>query len=736
MSTRAALVLLACTLPGMAQGEDPGADAVDFFERKIRPVLVEHCYECHSADSEVVQGGLLLDSRAGLLAGGDSGPAVVPNEPQESLLLSALTYDGFEMPPSGKLPESVLRDFEHWIAAGGADPRDEPAGERTAAAAHDIDFDEAREFWAFQKPRRHDPPAVHTTAWPLQEHDTFVLARLEAAGLAPNEPAERRTLIRRLFLVMLGLPPSSDDVEAFVADDSPDAWNTLVDSVLASPHYGERVARMWLDVMRYAEDQAHVVGNNESLTYPNASLYRDWVIDALNADMPYDEFVIRQLAADTFEPDQDDAHIALGFLGLGPKYYRRNAPEVMAEEWENQIDTVTRGLLGLTVACARCHDHKYDPIPTSDYYALAGVFASTELYNRPLPEFAEADETADADGAEGDQKEGGQKKEKKKDKNKAPSDSAHLVRDKNPRDIHVQIRGDAAKPGELVKRAFLTVLSPEGPQRFDDGSGRLQLAEAIVSRDNPLAARVIVNRVWAMLMGRPLVGTPSNFGKLGERPSHPELLDDLAVRFMDAGWSLKWLCREVLTSATWRQSSAIVPAKMAVDPANALLWRMERRRLDVEAWRDSLLAASGRLDRTVGGPSFDPQAAESTRRTVYAKVSRLELNKMLALFDFPDPNVHAPTRSETTTPLQKMFVLNSPFMATQARALAKRCREHAVEDAERIRWVHQELYGRPVTEEEEQLAMAFLGGDGGGAMSRWEQYAQVLLASNEMMVVD
>jgi hypothetical protein len=737
MRTRATLLLLACALPGVCHGEDLSADAVEFFERKIRPVLVEHCYECHSADSDVVQGGLLLDSRAGLLAGGDSGPALVPKEPQASLLLSALRYDGLEMPPSGKLPAEVLSDFEQWITLGGADPRDEPLDSSPRREAKRIDFDQAREFWSFQKPLRHDPPVVHATSWPLQKHDAFVLARLEAAGLAPNEPADRRTLIRRLFLVALGLPPTSAEVEAFVADESPDAWNSLVDSVLASPHYGERVARMWLDVMRYAEDQAHVVGNDESLTYPNAYLYRDWVIDALNADMPYDEFVIRQLAADTLEPDQNDAHTALGFLGLGPKYYRRNAPEVMAEEWENHVDTVTRGLLGLTVACARCHDHKYDPIPTTDYYALAGVFASTELYNRVLPEFAEAEEPADDENVAGEQKEGDKKKEKKKeDKNKAPTDSAHLVRDKNPRDIPVHIRGDAAKPGELVERAFLTVLSPEGPQRFDDGSGRLQLAEAIVSRENPLAARVIVNRVWAMLMGRPLVGTPSNFGTLGERPSHPELLDDLAVRFMDSGWSLKWLCREVLTSATWQQSSDMVAAKMAVDPANALLWRMERRRLDVEAWRDSLLAASGRLDRTVGGPSFDPQNAESTRRTVYAKVSRLELNKMLALFDFPDPNVHAPTRSKTTTPLQKMFVLNSPFMATQARALAKRCQEHAVDDAERIRWVHQELYGRPVTEEEEQVAMAFLGGDGVGAVGRWEQYAQVLLASNEMMVVD
>jgi len=568
---------------------------------------------------------------------------------------------------------------------------------------------------------------VTDTAWPQRPHDAFVLSQLEAAGLSPNEQADRRSLIRRLFLVTLGLPPPVDDIEAFLSDESPDAWKTLVDRVLASPHYGERVGRLWLDVMRYAEDQAHIVGNNQSLTYPNAYLYRDWVIEALNADMPYDEFVTRQLAGDTLEPDNPDAHIALGFLGLGPKYYRRNAPEVMAEEWENHVDTVSRGLLGLTVACARCHDHKYDPIPTSDYYALAGVFASTELYNRPIPELVTAD---DSNGdAKGDQK-------KKKDPNKAPSDSVHLVRDKKPRDIHVQIRGDFKNKGPLVERAFLTVLSPTTPPRFNEGSGRLQLAEAIVDRNNPLAARVIVNRIWGLLMGRPLVGTASNFGTLGERPSHPELLDDLSVRFMEAGWSLKWLCREILTSATWQQSSSIDSSKAAIDPSNRLLWRMDRRRLDVEAWRDSILAVSGRLDRTVGGPSHDPQDPASTRRTVYAAVSRLELNKMLALFDFPDPNVHAASRSTTTTPLQKMFVLNSPFMVAQADALATRCLQHASEEAERIAWVYPLLYGRPVTDAEQRAGLDFLGEPDAMHAARWEHYAQVLLASNEMLVVD
>lgn len=720
-----------------ADAAEPDQAGIEFFERKIRPVLVESCYECHSAESETVQGGLLLDSRDAMLRGGDSGAAMVPNKLDESLVLSSIKYESFEMPPSGPLPKSVIADFEKWIEMGGPDPRDEPSSSMADREKTEIDFEKAREFWSFKPPVRHKAPDVEAADRVAGRIDSFVIAQLEANGLSLNEPADRRTLIRRLNFAVLGLPPSVEEVEGFLADQSADAWPKQVDRVLASPHYGERLGRMWLDVMRYAEDQAHIVGNNKSLFYPNAYLYRDWVIEALNADMPYDEFVKRQLAADKMEPSNEEAHIAIGFLGLGPKYYRRSAPEVMAEEWENHVDTVSRGLLGLTVACARCHDHKYDPIPTSDYYAIAGVFASTELYNRPIPELVEAAEKAAAEKAKAD----AEKKAKKKDDNKKnkkadPETSAHLVRDKNPRDINVQIRGDYKNKGELVERAFLSVLSPGDRPRFDEGSGRLQLAEAIVNRDNPLAARVIVNRVSALLVGKPLVGTTSNLGTLGDRPSHPELLDDLAVRFMENGWSLKWLSREILMSSTWRQSSEIVADKVSIDPENKLLWRMERRRLDVEAWRDALLAVSGRLDITVGGQSIDPQDPNETRRTMYARISRLELNKMLALFDFPDPNVHAASRAETTTPLQKMFVLNSPFMVTQAEALAKRCRDHAADDAQRIAWAYETLYGREVTNEELQPALAFLGDRDEQHSDRWRQYAQVLLASNEMMVID
>lgn len=758
---------------------EPDAAGIEFFETKIRPVLVENCYECHSSQSDTIQGGLLLDSRDAMLRGGDSGAAMVPKDLTASLVLTSIKYESFEMPPSGPLPKSVISDFEKWIEMGGPDPRNEPSNPNADSVKKEIDFDQARKFWSFQPPQRHEPPVVENADRVTGPVDSFILSRLETAGLTLNEEADRRTLIRRLNFVVLGLPPTIEEVEAFVADESPNAWEKQIDRVLSSPHYGERIARMWLDLMRYAEDQAHIVGNDTSLCYPNAYLYRDWVINALNADMPYDEFVKRQLAADKMEPDNADAHIALGFLGLGPKYYRRGAPEVMAEEWENHVDTVTRGLLGLTVACARCHDHKYDPIPTTDYYALAGVFASTELYNRPFPEAQKSFDEAKAKLAEEEKaaalvqeklaelekaiaainsdsataKEANPKLEeaakvlkasldkdkKARDKKKpklTPEDSQHLVRDKNPRDIKVQIRGDYKNEGELSERAFLTVLSANGSQRFDEGSGRLQLAESIVNRDNPLAARVVVNRVWSMMFGKPLVGTPSNFGTLGDEPSHPKLLDDLSVRFMENGWSLKWLCREILVSSTWRQSSQIVAAKAAIDPANKLLWRADRRRLNIEAWRDALLTVSGRLDETIGGTSIDPQSPDTTRRTIYARVSRLELNKMLALFDFPDPNVHAAHRSETTTPLQKMFLLNSPFMVAQANALADTAIKAADSNAERVAWTYRRVFGREVTDEELQPALAFLTESNTEQIDRWQQYAQVLLASNEMLVID
>lgn len=662
------------------------------------------------------------------MQGGDSGAVISPGKPAASLLLTALRYDGMEMPPDQPLPANIIRDFEKWIQAGAAMPTVPHSGEPTTESTEKpkINWQQARQFWAFQPPTLHDPAEIESAGndisasdslagWAEVKHDRFVAARLKQEGLRPNPPAAKRTWLRRVTFDLVGLPPTIQEFTEFEYNQSPFAKEHVVDRLLASPKHAERWARIWLDVARYAEDQAHVVGANDSLTYPNAYLYRDWVIDALAADMPYDEFIRMQLAADLLRPQDSRSHVALGFVGLGPKYYRRNDLEVMSDEWEDRIDTVSRGLLGLTVACARCHDHKYDPIPTSDYYAMAGVFASTEMYNRPLNESVE--------------QENGQAKK--------PQDAIHIVRDGKLQDLNVMIRGDVKRLGPKVQRGFLTIFGGSGIVPVQDGgyssSGRKELANAITERSNPLVARVIVNRVWKQLMGSAIVDTPSNFGALGSRPTHPLLLDDLSVRLMDAGWSLKWLQREIVLSATYGQSSDVHSPGVDSDPGNRLRWRMPRRRLSIEAYRDAILSVTGSLDSKLGGRSIDPQDAASSRRTVYSKVSRLGLNPMLARFDFPDPNAHSPGRHETTTPLQKLFLLNSPFLVHYSAMLAEQAQQAGTSDPERITFAYRLLFGRKPSHTELRLAQDFVASDN---KDRWSSLAQTLLISNEMFMLD
>jgi cytochrome c553 len=730
-STISAIATLLAVGLGLAPSSrsSAGADEAEglaLFESKIRPVLISECYSCHSAEEGVSKGGLELDTRAALLLGGDSGPAVEPGDPDLSLLIEAIRFDSFvQMPPSGKLSPEQIAAFEQWVAMGAPDPRGEPtAAEPLAspAAGPAIDWESARASWAYTTPTRHEPPTVSDPSWVQTPIDAFILSRLDEAGLAPSPEADRRALARRLSFDLTGLPPEPGAVEAFVIDDTPDAVDRLVDHLLASPHFGERWARAWLDLSRYAEDQAHIVGDDTSLCYPNAYRYRDWVIKALNDDLPFDAFVREQLAADLIDPDDEEGLAALGFIGLGPKYYRRGSPEVMADEWEDRVDVVSRGLLGLTVACARCHDHKYDPIPTEDYYALAGVFASTVMFNRPLGDDVETKEkTGEAEKAE---------------------DALHILKDAEPTDLNIFIRGNVEQKGPVAPRHFLAILSDDEehptPLGDDASSGRLELAEAIVDPENPLTARVFVNRVWGQMFGRPIVATASNFGALGEPPTHPELLDDLAARFVsEGGWSLKWLVRELATSSTYRQSSDITEDHRATDPANLLLGRMNRKRLPVESWRDAVLAASGALDRRVGGASIDPSDPASGRRTVYSAVSRLELHPMLARFDFPDPNTHSDGRARTTTPLQKLFVLNSPFVTRQAEGLAGRLAREAGDDpSARVDRAHRLLFARPPAATEEALALDFLGTDPADRPGLWAAYAQALIASNEFLIID
>lgn len=556
--------------------------------------------------------------------------------------------------------------------------------------------------------------------------DSFVLAAMESHHLSPSPEANRRALIRRVTFDLTGLPPTPDDVDAFIRDRSPGAYDKLVERLLDSPRYGEHLASLWMNVARYAEDQAHQVGDDVKGFYPNAWHYREWVVNAFNRDLPYDQFIRLQLAADAQGDGATNDLAALGFIGLGPKYYNRDRLDVMADEWEDRVDTVARSFLGLTVACARCHDHKYDPITMRDYYGLAGVFASTRLVNKnPLA----ADEPLPEKSGK-DQDKGG------KEKPKIDPAMIHMVEDGKPQDLNVFIRGNVDRKGPVVERRFLQILCTGNPTPFTHGSGRLDLAMAIASTNNPLTARVIVNRVWGMLFGRGLVGTPSNFGKQGQPPTHPELLDDLAVRFMENGWSIKSLVREMALSATYRQHSETSATSRSIDADNRFLSHMNRRRVTIEMWRDGILAVTGQLDLS-GNQSMEIDDPANFHRTLYSRISRLKLNDVLMQFDYPDANVHAEKRSVTTTATQKLFLLNSPFMLAQAKALADRLTaDPARTNRQRVEDAYQLLYCRPVKDSEMRLALAFLSRPENPDMPRWEQFAQALLAGNEMMYVD
>tara|TARA_B110000263_G_scaffold151588_1_gene131622 strand:+ start:1477 stop:3246 length:1770 start_codon:yes stop_codon:yes gene_type:complete len=578
-----------------------------------------------------------------------------------------------------------------------------------------IDWAMAREWWAFQSPTKAELPQINQAAWPSRRIDHFVLAKLEAKKLSPSPAATKHTLARRLYLDLTGLPPTPEKMRAFLGDETDGAYEMLVEELMQRTAYGERLASMWLNKARYAEDQAHQVGGNIAFFYPNAFKYRKWVIDAFNNDLPYDDFIRKQLAADLEKDNSVTDLPALGFIGLGHKFYNRNRLTVKAEEWSEQVDTLTRAFLGLTVACAQCHDHKYDPVTQKDYYALAGVFASTDLVDRM---------------------EDGSEIKKDSEAHKKRIGTIHIVRDTKPKDLHVFLRGNTETKGDLVKRRFLKVLAQNEPKSFTQGSGRLELAEAVADPNNPLTARVIVNRVWSIFFGRGLVATPSNFGQLGSLPSHSELLDDLAVRFMENNWSIKWLVRELVLSSTYQQNSQIISRNELIDPANIYLWRMNRRRLSVEQWRDSILAASNNLDRR-GGESLELTDAKNVRRTIYGRVSRKKLSDILIQFDYPDANVHSAKRSDTTTAIQKLFIINNSFMVEQAKGLAKRITgDSSATDSTHIQSTYALLYNRQPTREETDLGLAFLRLPAEGKLTRWEQYSHALLAANEMMFVD
>jgi mono/diheme cytochrome c family protein len=701
-----------------AEENAAGSAQEEFFEKTVRPVLASHCIECHGPQKQ--KGGLRLDSREAILKGGDSGPAIVPGKPSQSLIITAVHYDKEpQMPPKGKLRGEQVAALTRWVSLNAPWPKTENQV-RTAIQGSTFKIsDKDRAFWCFQPVSNPLLPPVRDDAWPQTSIDYFVLAKLEAAGLQSAAPADKRTLLRRVTFDLTGLPPTVAELDAFLNDHSPEAFAHVVDRLLNSPHYGERWTRHWLDVARYGEDQAH---SFQPRLYPHGYRYRDWLIRAFNDDLPCDRFLKEQIAADLLdEPNPMERAPALGFFSLGPVYY---GDRLKLDQYDDRIDTLMRGVLGLTVACARCHDHKFDPISTQDYYSLVGVIASTDYNEIALGTKEEIE---------------AHKKEMqaKKNRNIPPKYPViHSLKDAaTPVTMRVQIRGNPENQGEEAPRRFLSIL---GGKPLQKGSGRLELAEAIASKDNPLTARVLVNRIWQHHFGKGLVRTPSNFGNLGERPTHPELLDHLARRFMDEGWSLKKLHREILLSATYQQSGELNVRNYEVDPDNKFLWRMNRQRLEVESWRDAMLAVSDKLDRTVGGPSSDLASPDNRRRTLYGRVSRHDLNSLLRLFDFPDPNITAGERTVTTVPLQQLFVLNSEFMVGNAKALAARLTAGAGPDnAACIRKAFPLLYSRPATEQELHLGLEFLSqGNTGEKLSRWEQYAQVLLSANEFLYVD
>lgn len=618
--------------------------------------------------------------------------------------------------------------------------------------------------WSFFPLKRTELPVVRDASWPRTRLDFYILAKMESAGLRPAPRAEERVLHRRLAFALTGLPPS--DVLKL-----PD-WSGAVNAMLASPHYGERWARHWLDLARYADRTPNWL---DSTRY--AYLYRDWVVRALNEDMPYDHFVVRQLAVDFLPGSRPQDLVSLGFLGLSPTYFKelQLPPEIIkttvADEWEEHVDAVGRTFLGLTLACARCHDHKSDPVTAADYYALAGVFASVKLAELPTmgDELWKPVERARSEVAALEKQVKELVKKKPMDLKKqtaALSARMEAIRKNTPhydmlmanaveeaalfvvgkdkehgtkldykigmaRDLELMRRGDPNDTGEVVPRRFLSAFPSKSgqPRKFSTGSGRLELAQALVEDAAPLTARVIVNRVWKHHFGRGLVDTTSEFGNLGELPTHPELLDDLTGRFMEHGWSLKWLHREILNSATWQQVSCGAEESERRDPENRLYARMTRRRLDWESWRDSILCATGSLDKTMGGPALTVSDRKNLRRSLYGASDRQDMDPMLRLHDVPDPGAHSPWRTETITPLQGLFALNSPFMLEQAETFGAWAAGRGIEA------VFQQLFQRIPTGNEDRLAAQFLSGREKDAFA-WMQYAQALLAGNEMLFVD
>jgi hypothetical protein len=814
-----AIFALSVSAPVLAQTTD-----VEFFEAKIRPVLVQRCYSCHNSKMAAPKGDLVLDTKEGLLKGGASGPALVPGRPADSRLLKVLSYTDplVQMPPSGKLADAVLEDFTQWIAKGAADPRvSAPALASTSPQYKGMSLEDGRKWWALQPA---SAAAQLRRGKPGDTIDALISAKLAEKKLKMSPQADKRTLVTRAYVGLLGFKPTFEEVQAFLNDRSPNAYENLINRLLASPHYGERWGRHWMDVARYADDNPSSEATNPP--YPFAWRYRDWIIESLNADMPYDRFVKLQLAADLMPDVKRDDMRALGYVGAAPIYHHdlRLSGDVigtfLTDDWDERIDAVSRGVLGLSVACARCHDHKFDPVTTKDYYALMGVFASTVRVERPtFPVEPDVEQeymwlqrklfdlaysinllgnegTTFTDGAEKAVKWKAEMEGLKArattnlakypqliqslDKYwnpprraaapppaaaaaagaKVPAAPAAVAQPPRPgapsadpymnavfeaaqyvdasdptytwitykpgevRNMPILKAGNVAAPGEIVPRGFPAVLARGNDTTFKNGSGRLELAERLFTDTTALAARVMVNRVWGWHFGKGLVATASDFGTQGDKPTHPELLDDLAARFIEHGWSLKWLNKEIMMSAAYQQSSKPRADGLQADEGNVLLWRQNPQRLDAEAYRDTLTRSAGLLDLTMGGLPGDIDEDDYYRRAVYGRISRARRAEMLALFDFPEATQSAPGRDITTSTLQQIYLMNSAFMQNLADAAAKAAAT-ATGEAEQIGALYRRILARDPTAAEMKSALSYL------QKGTLQRYAQTLLSTHE-----
>ncbi len=797
MSCRIAITMLIVAIfpssRSLLIADELKANEKQFFEAKIRPVLVKQCYGCHSSKSGKTKGGLALDTRDGLRTGGDSGHGVVAGDLDSSLIISAMKYESFEMPPKRQLPPKVIQDFERWVKMGAPDPRN---GTSIVQNKSSIDFEAGRQFWAFQKPKKHALPEVTNSSWPKSDIDHFVLSKLESKNLDPVKPASEDELLRRDFINLIGLPPTEQQVNDYVSDPSPNKRERLIDQLLDSPQFGERWGRHWLDVARFAESN----GRERNFLFPHAWRYRNYVIDSFNADKPYDRFITEQLAGDLIEPKPDQPNnepkVGTGFLAVGPKQLNEGNREIFAMDLiDEQIDVVSRSTMALTVSCARCHDHKFDPVSTEDYYAMAGIFRSTEtLFGRggngsrqatalmnigDNPELdkkaAKEHESKIADLAAKAKSLDKQVKAKQKQVNKNKSapekfkvlnaelakirrrqtvtrqqlkqlrqsgpdggEVAMGVKDGKCVNCNVLIRGEVKGKGPIVERGFLTVLSEKSRAQVSDlsKSGRLELANWIASTENPLTARVAVNRIWLHLFGAGIVRTVDNFGESGERPTHPELLDFLANRLVDHGWSFKKTIREIMLSKTYQMSSHFNPKNYQVDPDNRLLWRMNSRRIDAEVMRDAMRLAAGDLNlerpeasivakyketqgvgRGVTEATFD---IEFPHRSVYLPVVRNAVPEPLRVFDFAEPSILVGDRQVTTVPTQALFMMNSRFVIESAKIFARRLEAPGKTMADQIRSAYTVVYSRQPSKDELARAMTFV-----------EKTAQKLAEDNE-----